>query len=610
MGILRGAGSQAFTYHPTNADLELLAGEQGLDSVDDLPEEDRAPRALTWYDFLRETWENSIYAAGDFAAADFRSFWTGVVREGVLDTVGHARREGSTGAPSLSVGALAGAITVAPRAAGRQIVTQHTTVHGDGTSMGNPQLLELPDPVSKVCWDNYAAFSPRAADELGIREGDHVRVTASGESLTLPAWIQPGQHPDVVAINLGWGRNTHGALGDRVGHNAYKFHTVANNAVVSSGQSVQIDKQRGRTRMANTQGHNYLYSPSYGGIAVNRRVDSDADLAARGDLNHRGEPVYARPIVGETTYNEWKENPYHGYPNSLDPDKNAPPSIWEGTHKYVGHHWGMSVDLNACNGCGACIVACSIENNVPVVGKEEILVGREMHWIRIDRYHRGDKENPDFVHMPLMCQHCDNAPCETVCPVIATMHNDEGLNVMTYNRCVGTRYCANNCPYKVRRFNFWDYYRWRSGPYGDGPEGERTPRRMVAPLEMVLNPDITTRTRGVMEKCSFCVGRIRAAKDKARDAGQPLKDGDLLTACQQTCPAKAITFGDRNEVEAKVAKDWKDPRGYGLLADMNTDPSVRYLGLVRNRDEASPYRTKYQSLRLKKEKQKAGEEGE
>ena len=247
----------------------------------------------------------------------------------------------------------------------------------------------------------------------------------------------------------------------------------------------------------------------------------------------------------------------------------------------------MIVDLNACNGCNACMVACSVENNVPVVGKAEVLKGREMFWIRIDRYYRGDRENPDFVQMPLLCQHCGNAPCETVCPVMATMHNDEGLNVMTYNRCVGTRYCANNCPYKVRRFNFFQYSDFRMGRQ-DG-------RERVSPLELVLNPDVSTRTRGVMEKCTFCVHRIRAAKDKAREEGSPLKDGELQTACQQTCPAKAIHFGDRNDPNSVVAKLWQDPRNYGLLEDLNTDPSVRYFALVRNRDEASPYRSMYQA---------------
>jgi Fe-S-cluster-containing dehydrogenase component len=263
--------------------------------------------------------------------------------------------------------------------------------------------------------------------------------------------------------------------------------------------------------------------------------------------------------------------------------------MWERSHKYAGHHWSMSIDMNLCNGCGACIAACNIENNVPLVGKDEVAKGREMFWLRIDRYYRGTPESPDFVQQAVLCQHCGNASCETVCPVIATMHNDEGLNVMAYNRCVGTRYCANNCPYKVRRFNFWQYSDYRTGPYDNVAR--------VSPMELVLNPDVSTRSRGVMEKCSFCNHRIRVAKDKARDAGRPLQDGEMLTACQQTCPAKAIHFGDRNDQHAQISKDWVNPRAYALLQDLNNDPSIRYMTLVRNRDEKSPYRTKYQSHR-------------
>jgi molybdopterin-containing oxidoreductase family iron-sulfur binding subunit len=602
MAFLRGIGSKAFERPLSEAELLALAAAEGVENPADLPADKIAPRQLGWYDYLRETWRIKIYESGQYAATSFDNFWIGVVREGVLDTIGAERRDAAGRAPAIQAAALAAIRPAAASSAKLVTVTAPTIVHGDGSTMSNPQLLELADPVSKVCWDNYASIAPVTAEELRLKEGQFVTVTAAGRSIRVPVWIQPGVHPGVVSVNLGWGRNTYGGVGDGLGANAFALQQVAGGMVISSGLEATIARAEGSTRLANIQGHNYLFSPTYAGLKTNKRktTDKDRELAMRGDVNEAGEPVYARPIVGETTLKEWQADPFHGYPNALEPHRNAPDTIWEATHKYVGHHWGMSVDLNACNGCGACVIACSIENNVPVVGKEEVVKGREMHWIRIDRYYRGDKANPDFVHMPVMCQHCDNAPCETVCPVIATMHNDEGLNVMTYNRCVGTRYCANNCPYKVRRFNFWQYTDFRTGPYGDGPEGERkTARKRVAPLELVLNPDVTTRTRGVMEKCTFCTSRIRAAKDKARENGTKISDEDLQTACQQTCPAKAITFGDRNNPGAKVAADWKDPRGYGLLADLNTDPSVRYMALVRNRDEASPYRTKYQSNRLK-----------
>jgi molybdopterin-containing oxidoreductase family iron-sulfur binding subunit len=460
--------------------------------------------------------------------------------------------------------------------------------------MSNPLLLEMPDAVSKICWDNHASISPELAASLRVKDGDILSIELPSGTIEAPAFIQPGMQKEAVAIQLGWGRNTFDGIGDGIGTNVWPVTALQAGALVLSGLPIKGITRTGRsTKLANVQGHNYMFSPELI-LAVNKRKGEAPEGAT---VNASGKPVYERPIVGETTWNEWKVNKFAGYPNSVDPGQQVP-SIWERSHKYVGHHWGMAIDLNACNGCGACMVACSVENNVPVVGKDEVAKGREMHWIRIDRYYRGTPDDPDFVQQILMCQHCDNAPCETVCPVIATMHNDEGLNVMTYNRCVGTRYCANNCPYKVRRFNFWQYSDWRTGPYDNV--------KRVSPLEMVLNPEVSTRTRGVMEKCTFCNHRIRVAKDKARERGERLPDGAMLTACQQTCPTKAIIFGDRNDRNSEVSKAFQDPRAYGLLADVNTDPSVRYLTLVRNRDEKSPYRTKYQAKRQDHKKPHAG----
>jgi molybdopterin-containing oxidoreductase family iron-sulfur binding subunit len=341
----------------------------------------------------------------------------------------------------------------------------------------------------------------------------------------LPVLVQPGQHPRTVAVGLGYGRTQAGPVGNGVGANAFGLGAVSQGRVVLAG----------RGRLAAAPGKTALPLAQVEQGEHHREHVKEAELVA----------FLANPAAGNEDGHE------------------VQPNLWE-AHPYKGHRWGMAIDLTACTGCSACLISCQAENNVAVVGADEVRRRREMHWIRIDRYYAGSPEDPQVVHQPMMCQHCENAPCETVCPVLATMHSSEGLNQQIYNRCVGTRYCANNCPPKVRRFNWWEY------PHDD-------------PLErMVLNPDVAVRSRGVMEKCSLCVQRIQEGKVRAKGEGRELQDGDIRTACEQSCPTRAITFGDLNDPKGALAKRVADERSYRVLAEVNIGPSIHYLTRIRN----------------------------
>ncbi len=428
----------------------------------------------------------------------------------------------------------------------------------DSRHAQNPWLQELPDPVTKVTWDNYVSISDQTAKELDLRDGDVVQISAPGQeaSLELPVLIQPGQHERVLSIALGYGvRGTDRfsrigpqwfearptvEKGDTVGRNAAGLIAVRNGRFHYSRSGISLEKTSRRHELASTQEHH--------------RIEVPAHVAPRG-----GEQ---RDIIQETTLAAFAADPRSGTPDmhhALDEQ------LWPDDHPKTGHWWGMAIDLNACTGCSACLIACQSENNVPVVGKDEIARQREMHWIRIDRYYSGDDGDLEVLHQPMMCQHCDNAPCETVCPVLATVHSAEGLNAQAYNRCVGTRYCANNCPYKVRRFNWFEY------PHEDQLQN------------LALNPDVTVRSRGVMEKCSMCVQRIEEAKIESQRLGAPLADGRIQTACQQSCPAQAIVFGDMNDPDSAISQALLNPRRYGVLEEFNFRPSVSYLRVVRNR---------------------------
>jgi len=421
---------------------------------------------------------------------------------------------------------------------------------GDGKSANNPWLQELPDPVSKVTWDNYAAINAKFAEKLGIGVNDLVEIKTDKYTITLPVLIQPGQAYGTVSVALGYGRTKAGKAGSEVGKNAYPFLRLVN-ATFHTATAASIAKASGTYELAQTQTHH---------------------------------SIEGRNIVRETTLKDYLKDPNsgtgHAHVNHYD--------LWN-EYEQPGHSWVMAIDLNACTGCGACIVACNAENNIPVVGRDEVRRRREMHWIRIDRYYTvnegGNKvtkekevealeniDNVSVIHQPMMCQHCDHAPCETVCPVLATVHSSEGLNQMAYNRCIGTRYCANNCPYKVRRFNWFNY--WNDSRFDNYMNNEFT--------QLVLNPDVTSRSRGVMEKCSMCVQRIQAGKLQAKLEKRTLKDGDVKVACQQTCPTNAIIFGDGNDPESEVSKALKSERTYYVLEELNVKPGVGYQTKVRN----------------------------
>jgi molybdopterin-containing oxidoreductase family iron-sulfur binding subunit len=399
----------------------------------------------------------------------------------------------------------------------------------DGRHANNPWLLELPDPISKVSWGNYVAVAPQLAERLHLSDGDTVRIGTGQGEIELPVFRQPGQEPLTVSVALGYGRTKVGRAGQNVGGKAYPLAPMAGQFRRYHTEDVTLEKTGRREELASTQ----------------------SQFSMEG-----------RPIVLETTLAEIRKGTQ---------EKNKPlTTLWAG--RLEGEHsWGMAVDLNACTGCSACVVACQAENNVPVVGKSEVTRNRIMHWIRIDRYYSGPQDGPTTVHQPMMCQHCQNAPCETVCPVLATTTSSEGINQQIYNRCIGTRYCANNCPYKVRRFNWFQY--------AQNPEFDFTMESDLA--RMVLNPDVVVRSRGVMEKCSLCVQRIELAKNMALQGERKLVEGDIQTACQQACPTQAIAFGDLKDPQSRVSQLQHEQRQYKVFEELDTRPNVGYLKRVR-----------------------------
>ncbi len=396
----------------------------------------------------------------------------------------------------------------------------------DGRFANNGWLQELPDAVTKLTWDNAALISPKTAAALRVKNHDVVSLNYKGRELKLPVWIVPGCADNSVALELGYGRSQCGRVGDGVGVNAYRLRDVQ---TPDYGVGLTLKKTGATYKLASTQDHGSMQG---------------------------------RPLIREATLADYRENP-----NFAAKLVEHPPlkSLWKEPSYTEGYQWGMAIDLNSCIGCNACTIACQSENNIPIVGKEQVAVGREMHWIRVDRYFSGDLHEPSVAHQPVPCQHCENAPCEQVCPVAATVHDKEGLNVMAYNRCIGTRYCANNCPYKVRRFNYFNY----TNRYDDVEK-------------LAQNPDVTVRFRGVMEKCTFCTQRIEGAKATAKREGRSVRDGEIQTACQQSCPTDAISFGNINDPDSRVAQLKQQNRNYEMLGELNVKPRNSYLAKLRN----------------------------
>ena len=470
--------------------------------------------AKTGYEIVREFWQ------GQRAAGEFEKFWRTAVHDGLIAGTGFQPKS-----VQLKPG-FARSLPAAPKLAGTEISFRPDPTVWDGRFANNGWLQELPKPVTKLTWDNAALVSPAMAERLRVSNGDVVELSLEKRSLRAPVWIVPGHADEAVTVHLGYGRGRGGTVAAGTGFNAYVMRTSDRQW---SAAGLEIRKTGERRALVSTQDHHSMEG---------------------------------RNLVRQASEEEFRKDPHFAHHAGHDPDSNL--TLYPGFPPGA-HAWGMAIDLNACTGCGACVVACQAENNIPVVGKKEVARGRAMHWIRIDRYYEGVLDAPAIHHQPVLCMHCENAPCEVVCPTAATVHSQEGLNQMVYNRCVGTRYCSNNCPYKVRRFNFFLYADWT------------TPS-----LKLLRNPDVSVRSRGVMEKCSYCVQRINAARIDAEKRERPIRDGEVVTACQGVCPAQAIVFGDISDPASRVARLKKDPRNYGLLTELGTRPRTTYLAKLRN----------------------------
>ncbi len=486
-----------------------------------------------YHKYIRAAFEEDVYKTSN-SAASYDSYWYSVLHDGFVPF-----NAGIVRPAKFNQGTLNG-LKYQSLDQDKVIVhLQPSYFIGDGKFSNNGWMQELPHPVSKISWDNYAAISPASAKELDVENGDLLEIKIGEKELSIPAFIQPGTAEKLICIELGYGRKVVGDVGIDVGFNANILLNSSANAWISS--SAEVVKGSGNYQLVSTQEHHAL----------------DDDFTK--DFHK------IRKIIQEGTVDEYKK-----HPEFLKHGKHDIFSITDDV-EYKGNKWAMAIDMNKCISCAGCATSCNVENNVPVVGKDQVAVGREMHWMRIDRYYSGTPEEPEVSNQPMLCQHCDNAPCENVCPVNATNHSPDGLNQMAYNRCVGTRYCANNCPYKVRRFNFFNFRDHFADAFYEAPVSE-----------LVNNPEVTVRSRGVMEKCTFCVQKIMDARSEAIKEGREVGPNEVVTACQQSCPSNAIIFGDANNPESEVSKYREHNLGYHVLEELNVRPNVTYLAKLRN----------------------------
>jgi molybdopterin-containing oxidoreductase family iron-sulfur binding subunit len=454
--------------------------------------------------------------------AGFDAFWRKALHDGVVEGTALPARALAPKAPPASA-------PPAPAPAGSfELVLRPDPGLFDGRFANSGWLQEMPKPLTKIVWDNVAHLSPKSAEGLGLKNEDVVEIEANERRIALPVWILPGQPDGVVTVHLGFGRTRAGRVGNGVGVDAYRLRTSA---------------------------------ALWNATSALRRTGAKAELAS---TQHHF-VMEGRHLVRTGTYETYRRDPEFAKKMEEVPEISLYPG-WT----YEHHAWGLAVNLSSCTGCSACVVACQAENNIPTVGKDQVRRGREMHWLRIDRYYEGTPENPAAHNQPVMCMHCEKAPCEVVCPVAATTHSDEGINEMTYNRCIGTKYCSNNCPYKVRRFNFFDYNKDKHLPV----------------LTLLANPNVTVRQKGVMEKCNYCIQRVNRARIAAEKENRRVRDGEVVTACQQACPTEALVFGDLNDPTSRAAKMRKDPLEYPLLGEINTRPRTTYLAKLTNPNPA------------------------
>jgi molybdopterin-containing oxidoreductase family iron-sulfur binding subunit len=528
------------------------------------------------YDILRTYWQ-----ANGLGSGDFEKNWRTAVHAGVIPNTASATLAMTTLAPSLPP------VSAASRGLEASFIPDSAVY--DGRFANNGWLQELPRPLTKVVWDNVVTLSPADAADLKVKTDEMVKVTTAAGEVDGIVYILPGQPKGSVTMNLGYGRTEGGSLatvglnndGDQGGgFSSYKLRTSANLAYTPITAITSLNTEQ---HLASTQGH----SPLGGSRMPDKRdvlrvgtlasyLKAIEESEKQTDEDKRQEVIDEALKIGQSP--ERKE---------IREGNLYPEEVFE----WDGDQWGMTIDMNACTGCGACVTACQAENNISVVGKEQVGKGREMHWIRLDRYYSGDDTNPEVVWQPVACVHCEKAPCEPVCPVAATIHSHEGLNQMVYNRCVGTRYCSNNCPYKVRRFNYLNWtdnqeqFTKKTSPLSTRaiPGPIREPKAEgVQLLKLLNNPDVTVRGRGVMEKCTYCVQRINEARIEAKKGGRGIADGDILTACQQSCPSEAIVFGNIANKSSKVSKLRNDPRSYLLLEELQTRPRTSHLAKLRN----------------------------